>query len=234
MKVTVRRKIAMAVRVRDFARAHAAGDAGHLALLAELEERLARVEALVLQQREGTAQQHAATVQRRALRERMQDQVFPYLAQVGKRVAREVPDLLDRFVLPPADGPYRSFQTAAKAMLAEATAEREKFLKLGLSEAVLDQLGQAVGEFDALTEKTHEGRRAHVGAVADLTVVTDEVMSLVSELDAVTRFRFGDDPERMAAWRSARNVVGPFRAQKQGPEPPAEGTPPAGGVSPAA
>jgi hypothetical protein len=32
-------------------------------------------------------------------------------------------------------------------------------------------------------------------------------------LDGLVRFRFGDQPELMGAWASARNVLGPFKTK---------------------
>jgi hypothetical protein len=78
---------------------------------------------------------------------------------------------------------------------------------------LLDELNKAVTEFEGFTEKSHKDRREHVGAGADLKVVTDEIGELVGLLDGQVRFRFGDDPELMAAWESARNMVGPFRSR---------------------
>jgi hypothetical protein len=34
-------------------------------------------------------------------------------------------------------------------------------------------------------------------------------------LDGLVRYRFGDNPELMGAWASARNVMGPFRSKAE-------------------
>lgn len=39
-----------------------------------------------------------------------------------------------------------------------------------------------------------------------MSTVTVEIMDLVRLVDGLVRYRFGDDPELMAAWKSARNV----------------------------
>ena len=66
-----------------------------------------------------------------------------------------------------------------------------------------------------------------MGASAYLQVVAAEIVEQVRLLDGLVRYRFGDNTELMAAWVSARNVLGPFRSKS---EPDAgEGTPtPAG------
>jgi len=60
-------------------------------------------------------------------------------------------------------------------------------------------------------------------------VVTDEIMGLIDHLDALNQYRYRQDAERLAAWRSARNIAWPKgHAEKKEP-------PPAGGaVTPAA
>jgi len=60
---------------------------------------------------------------------------------------------------------------------------------------------------------TRAGRREHVGASADLKAVAAEIKEQVRVLDGLVRFRFGENAELMAAWASARNVLGPFKAK---------------------
>jgi len=49
MNISIRRKLEMAARVRDFARAHPDDNQGHTAAVARLEDRVARAEALAQQ-----------------------------------------------------------------------------------------------------------------------------------------------------------------------------------------
>jgi hypothetical protein len=50
-----------------------------------------------------------------------------------------------------------------------------------------------------------------VGASADLQTVAAEIKKQIRALDGMVRYRFGDNAELMGAWRSARNVLGPFK-----------------------
>ncbi|HEV8357139.1 MAG TPA: hypothetical protein VGQ17_10285 [Gemmatimonadales bacterium] len=137
--------------------------------------------------------------------------------------------------LPLGNAPHKTFFTAASAMLARAVQEKDLLLGLGLGESFLDELARNVAEFDEVTTQAHEGRRSHVGARADLSAVTDEIQDLVVVLDGLNRTRFRDDAELLAAWESARNVVGPFRSSKpSGSAPDTRVVPPEGGVAPAA
>jgi hypothetical protein len=76
-----------------------------------------------------------------------------------------------------------------------------------------------------------QGRREHIGASAELSVVADELGQIMKLLDGFNRFRFAENSEALAAWMSASNVVGPSRADKTlNPDTPS----PDGGIRPAA
>ena len=54
-----------------------------------------------------------------------------------------------------------------------------------------------------------------MGASADLVAVAAQIKSQVRSLDGMVRYRFGDNAELMGAWRSARNVLGPFKTKNE-------------------
>ena len=101
----------------------------------------------------------------------------------------------------------------ARGILEKATAQKELLVSRGMSTMLLDALAGAVGEFKKTLEASREGRRNHVGASADLKAVAAEIKEQVRVLDGLVRFRFGENAELMAAWASARNVLGPFKAK---------------------
>jgi len=93
-------------------------------------------------------------------------------------------------------------------MVEEAQQQKELLVKHGLVEQVLESLGQSLDQFDETVERGAEGRRVHIGA-ADLEAVVGEVVQIVRLLDGLNRFRFADQPDLLAAWGAASNVVGP-------------------------
>ena len=106
-------------------------------------------------------------------------------------------------------------------MVEKATAQKELLVSRGKSPMLLDALAGALGEFEKTLEASREGRRNHpslrsgqvVSASADLKAVAAEIKEQVRVLDGLVRFRFGENAELMAAWASARNVLGPFKAK---------------------
>jgi hypothetical protein len=122
--------------------------------------------------------------------------------------------LAQKFRLTREGVPYLAFRTAARGMSAEAQSQKEILVKHGLLDSVLQSLTQALDQFDRAVEQGTEGRRAHVGATAELQALAEELVQVVRLMDGSNRYRFADDPESLAQWESASNVIGPPRGGK--------------------
>jgi hypothetical protein len=234
MRADIRRKMAMADRALDFAAAHPSTDASYNALVARLKDRLARADQLAIQQREGQTLKHAAVTRRDALRESIERVQLRHLVGVAYLASKEHPELAELFPPVPTSGPHKNLITAAKGMLAAAQPQKELFVSLGLGDTFLDDLTQAIADFDKATEEAHTGTRDHVGAGADLLVAADDCVKLTLLLDGLYKLRFRNDPESLAAWKSARNVVGPFLRKLPAPAPVAPPVPAPADVTPVA
>lgn len=145
-----------------------------------------------------------------------------------------MPELSHSFVLKRGTIPYLVFLTAARGMATQAQNHRSLLVQHGMADTVLDSLMRALDQFEVAIEQALEGRRAHVGASAELDEVADEVVEIVGILEALNRLRFEHDAELLAAWGSASNVIAaPLGAAASGPA--AEGdTVDGGDVRPAA
>jgi len=212
MNAKARRKVEMGSRVLNFSRAHPDASPGYAAALSRLEDRLTRAELLATQQREGIFEVRAATAQKRDLRRTMRRTQLMHLASVAEVAAKELPELAQKFVVVPEGTPYLAFRTAARSLVAEAQTQKELLVKHGLADTVLDSLVGALDQFDQAVEQGTEGRRAHVGASAELDAVADEIVQIVRVMDGLNRFRFAEDSESLAAWESSSNTFGPPRS----------------------
>jgi hypothetical protein len=206
----------MAERVREFLRTHQMDGVGEGLGLAKLEELLERANVLAEQQQLGVAVARQASQHRQEVRRALQKQILRYLRVVGHVAAKENEDLAGAFPLPPSNATHEALLTAARATLENAAAQKDVLVKLGMSPKVLDDLATAVGEYEQTLEASRAGRREHVGASADLPAVIAAISEQVKLLDGVVQYQFGDDPELLGAWHSARNVLGPFKP-KQSP-----------------
>ena len=220
MNAALRRRLEMAVRVRGFLRAHKIEAVGDGKALAHFEELVARAEVLAAQQRAGVVATRSATLQRGGLRRALQTKLLRYLAAVGAVAAKGNTDLQAQFRLPNNGTSSVSFLTTARGMLEKATAQKDVLVEQGMSETLLDDLAAAIGEYERTLEASRVGREEHVGASADLAAVGSEIAEQVKVLDALVRYRFGDNAELMGVWASARNVLGPFKGKGGSEVPP--------------
>jgi len=159
---------------------------------------------------------------------------------VAEAAGVERPELAKKLELPSEAMPYLAFRSAVQGILTEAQNEKELLARFGMVDPAPSSLAEALGQFDRAVERGLTGRRAHVGARAELTAIADEVLQQVRQLDGLIRFRFANDPESLAAWRSASNTIGPARAGGQSDgrtvgRPGSSATSPEGGkIEPAA
>ena len=215
MNAQLRRRLEMAARARDFLRAHQMEGVGQDLGLTKLEQLLEDAENLATQQRMGVAVERSAVEQRQELRRALQPRILGYLSAVGAVAATQNAELAEQFRMPARTATHQELLTMSRAILERATAQKELLVQLGMSEQVLDELATALGQYEDTLQATSAGRREHVGARADLKAVAADISQQLRLLDKVVRYRFGDDPEAMAAWESARNVAGPFKSKNE-------------------
>jgi hypothetical protein len=238
MNTAVRRKLEMAARVREFIRSRSSTEPGYATALARFEESLTRAGAIAARQHEGRTAERAARAQRKELRRVLHFQLIRYLVAVGSLATKDRTELAERFKLPDSGGSNSVFLTTVKALLALAGTEKDLLVQQGMMPTLLDDLAGMVTKFETALEAIRTGRRDHIGARADLNVITAELVDQVKVLDGITRYRFGDDPEVMAEWKAVRRVPGQPQAEVTPPPtgdgvvPPTSGT--GGGVAPAA
>jgi hypothetical protein len=223
MNAVLRRRLEMAARVRDFLRTYQTDGVGEGLGLAKLESLLERAELLAEQQRVGVGTTRAATKQRRRVRRALVNKLLRYMRVVGAVAGKQNEGLAEQFRMPPGNASSQALLTAGLTILEKATAHKEVLVGLGMVPQVLEELGQALGEFEQTLEASRAGRREHpslrsgqaVGARVDLEVVAAEISEQVRLLDGVVQYRFGDNAELMGAWASARNVLGPFKTKSE-------------------
>ena len=161
----------------------------------------------------GEEREHASVVRRQAVKKTTFALYLRRLCYVAEVAAGDHPELADKFVLPPAAGATRPFILKAQAMLADATAAREALSSVGLGENFITDLTEAVAGLDATTGGAHAARNDHTGATGALPALLNRCSLDIKILDTFIRAEFADDAQALTAWRSAKNLAGPFRAQ---------------------
>jgi hypothetical protein len=225
MRTDLRRRLEMAVRVREFFRTHEAAGSTQDGAVQRLDQLVQRAEALSAQQRAGVIATRVASGERGKLRRRLQGTLVRYLSAVGAAAGRENTELGLLFRLPQFHAPHKAFIEIVKGMLAKATTFKDTLVSRGMSAQLLDDTSAVLAAFEQTLEASHTAQLDHTGATAELRGVLSEISQQVRVLDALVRYRYGNDGEVMGAWDSARNVVGPFRPQKPSSEAGGSGTP---------
>ena len=211
MRTDLRRRLEMAVRVREFFRTHQTDGFTQDGAVQRLDQLVQRAEALSAQQRAGVLATRVASGERAKLRRKLQSTLLRYLSALGAAAGRENPELGQQFRLPTFHVPHKAFVEIVKGMLAKATAFKDTLVRRGMSAQLLTDTAAVLSQFEQTLEATHSAQLDHTGATAELRGVLSEISDQVRVLDALVRYRYGDDGEVMGAWASARNVAGPFR-----------------------
>ena len=231
MRYEVKRKLDQGARVLTFSLANPSDDPSHAVNLADLQGRMKRGDDLLARQQSGRIAELAAAERKEELRDMIHYTLLRHVCRVGLVAAEEQPGLIGKFRLRSRYATDRSFLIGAKVQYAEARANQELFARLGCSVAMLDELGKALTEFEALLASAVAGRIDHVGATADLESVVDGISEVVGKLDPFNRYRFENDKDRLAEWQSV--VALPKRRSRPVP-PTEEGDAPSGSVASAA
>ena len=221
MKAGVRKTIEMAGRARDFSRAHPSSDECYAGLLAGLEDGLDRASLADTKQRAATIAVHATTERRLAIRKALHEHLLRHLVLVGQDAEKEGPELKLRYRLPSINAPNLAYLNAARAMYAEALAERERFRRHGLADHLMDDLGAKLDEYDALVADANNGQGDRVWAVTALDAIGKELAHRVLMMDGHNRYRFREDAPVLAAWKSLKKIARPAHAA-QASEPAPE------------
>jgi hypothetical protein len=233
MLAKTRRKLDMATRVLEFTRLHQDTSPAFVAAVSRLQERLARADQLARQFNDGRSAVRVATARKIELRRMITRTHLHHLASVAEVASVEEPELARKFVIPHDAGTYRGFQAAASGLAAEAQSRKDLLLKHGLAEEVLTGLDVALDQFETALEQGAAGRLTHIGARSQLNTVAEEAGQIVKVMAGLIRTRFVSQPDLIAEWESASNVVAAPKSQDA--TPPSGGTPPTGGeVKPAA
>ncbi|MGH7583930.1 MAG: hypothetical protein ACREL5_11960 [Gemmatimonadales bacterium] len=223
----LRRIFSIAGRALWFATANPSSDASYTSLVGRLKDAVAKVDALAVQQNDGSAGERGSLTQRNQFRRDLEVVMIPHLLHVVSIAVDTNPELRNMYPRPRRGIPNRALIAAGKSLLAAAQSDKDLLVSQGLGDTFLDDFEAALSQFDVLTENAHAGRRSHVGARAELSALARSCSRMVKVLDGTFRVRFKNDPESLAAWMSSRNLPGPFTHHGDGADAPAPGPAPA-------
>lgn len=215
-------ELEMATRVVAHSRANPSDNPGQEAAVQKLEEKVEKAKALLNQEGAGHVTVHASVLAREELREALILKIR-LLQGVARAAAVEVPGMGTRIRLRGSRPGNTTFLASCRQAVAQATEFQELFTKYGMPPGFLEEFAGLMKEFEASLDDKDSGLRSHVGANAELDATMADIMMLVKQLDAINKHRYRKDPEKLSAWKSARNVHWPRGEKAAKKKPGSEG-----------
>jgi len=214
MNSEIRSKLDMGDRVHAYCLAHPFDDPGQTGLVTRLGERLARAHALGALESTGHRTVHAAVDNKDEIRALIREDLR-VIAGIADVVSLDEPGLSARLELPAISASHLDFVNETRAMIGQTEARREQFVAHGMPAGLLEQVNARLAQYIAAVAEKGSGVVTHVGANAELEMVTGEIMILANALDRLFAVRYRRNAELLAAWKSAREVVGPATRQTE-------------------
>jgi len=152
--------------------------------------------------------------------------IYHRLRQISRTAAmikQREPDFDNKYILPRDKMPYQEGIERAKAIHADATADKQKFLDYLLKESVLDGLNADITAFESAGQGQIDAKMSSVGETANLDSLVERFMDIHTPLNQMMKNLFSDDPEKLAEWRTAAHIERKkSTAKPAGNNPPAE------------
>jgi hypothetical protein len=167
-----------------------------------------RGEVLAQQQRAGNLGLKSSVVEKARIRKEVRLDLEA-MRQITDAASLAQPEIAVRFTLPRPKVSHKVFLTTARVALTTAQTHKELLQGYGLPEGMLERIAEAVDRYEVAVTGKSNALASRVGATADLDAVVEDIMEVVRHVDALNSLRFRDDPEKLAAWKSARNVPWP-------------------------
>lgn len=219
MDARQRRKLSMARRVLDFARANPADDPGYNATVERLATAVAAAEQFAETEREAVVDERGALERRTLLRERL-GTIVQHVVSVGALAVKERPDLVGTFRTPRSRGANRVFLSDAAVLHQRAVDHQDVLLAHGLGADILAEMATVLEQAAVEGAKANEGRNGHIKAGGQLYDTLLQISQYVRVLDTFNRARFAPDSGERRAWKSARDIFGPVQRTEHGNTPP--------------
>jgi hypothetical protein len=139
------------------------------------------------------------------------------ISQTAKRMAASTPGMENSFRMPRANGD-QALLNAARAFVADAGPLKERFIEWEMPGAFLENLGGAIESFEHSVNTKNLSQSKSVAATAAIDEANKRGKQIVSDLDAIVRNKFRDNPATLAAWESASHVERAPRKKKEAAE----------------
>lgn len=202
MKTEVRGRLAMGESAISFCQGKPHDNALYNEALAGADAALTAAKAKYGEWIAGMGTEHISTKSIDHFRDWIRTQ-FRKVIRVAEAISRKEPGFHLRFRLPKDRTADLKLIAELRAMVTAGEASQDAFLRYGLAPGFFATMREEIDRFEDLLTERKAGQAGHVGAAVVLQDLIDELMGHIDDLDAINTVRFAEDPEQMAAWKSA-------------------------------
>lgn len=232
MLAVIRRKVNRGEDVLAFVRNNPFDTPGAESMVERLAWLIGRVRELTRVQQERDQARATGIGRKDTVRDHLAAGLLKLFAGAGRAAGRESTGLAEAFGSVKR-GPGFDFATSARLLVETTRGNLAALGKFGVEAAMVDEAAALLDEFDSMANLATDAKSSRIQARAELFPVAAEIMDVIARIDGLNRHRFGGDPARLAAWKSALRGQGPLRPRREdlptGDTGPTE--PPAGGSS---
>ncbi|MFL6256325.1 MAG: hypothetical protein ACJ74T_15070 [Pyrinomonadaceae bacterium] len=205
----------------QFAASFPAGSYG-AGLFEKLREVVLGLNAHALDQSKGRSSVRESSASKAVARDELL-RLMDAISRTARVIAYDIPGLGNKFRMPHGIGD-QALLIRARNFASEAEPLKAEFMKRSLPASFIEDLNEAIRDFDAAINQKVQHRGKQVAATAAIDDFIERGIRLVRELDALVRNLFSNDGSALAAWESASHVEKPARRGKRksngSPTPP--------------
>jgi hypothetical protein len=180
---------------------------------------VARGDTLMAAATAGQQDEQSALMQRGNLKLAIRRSYLERLGKIADLAADAHPELRGQFMIPASDLPNKPFAVATQSLLAAAIEQKDLFISLGLGDTFIADLTAAIGAFASSTLNAQGGRSNHIAANSEFYNVVHAMRREIDLLSTFYRATLPENSEVLVAWRSARNLQGPYTHPGAKPAP---------------
>lgn len=206
MYTRFRLELAMGVRALEHCQANPADTPQFKEFVGSLTQAVTDGRAYASQFGSGIDTARASVAERKKVRGQVKHQLLD-ITRIGRSIAEEIPALQAYFRGFKTNASHAAMIALARGYAAKVAELQDRYTAFGFGPDALAAFSAAVDSFEQSVNRTHAARRSHIGARAEMALIAARIMTSVEGIDAVNQMRFRDDPEKLEAWNSAKNVA---------------------------
>jgi hypothetical protein len=216
----------MFIRLREFAVAEAATFpattvAGRA--FAEIGTAITEFETEAAHQAGAGGALRGGTANKADAREDLEDMLV-MMRRTARAMAQTVSGLREKFRVPRNATDVEILATA-ETFVTDATPLKNDFIEYGLPATFLEDLNVLMADLREAMDQQAAGRRQQVTSTASLSDILSRAYLALKRVDPIVRNTFRNQPNKLAAWESARHVERAPRRSTQGSAPGATPAP---------